>query len=641
MLQGKKEKTEINTASKVDSTGLTSTDALFTSFLLDLNGVIKEGLDEINDSFNLAKKSVFGDVISAVFYDFPVLIEAFNKSLLGDKQSCNVCIDKITFRILFIPIFSNSNTLLEIQGLVLDITNFEKEKQILLEENKLLKKASETKQSFIANMSHEIRTPMNAIIGFANLLSETKLDELQFDFVESIKTSGENLMSLINDILDSSKIEAGKLRIEKQGFDIRRVVKSVIDLLHSKAVQKENLLNCTVHPNIPEIIVGDQARIYQVLINLIDNAIKYTEQGAIDVEIGALKEEGIYVDLFFKIKDTGVGIPSHKHSEIFESFVQVKEGRIREEGSGLGLSIVKKIIDLLGGEISVDSKEGEGSVFEVVLPFEITFKKNSSVLLPKERFNNLNGKKILLAEDNQMNQNLVLMYFKNFDVHIDLVNNGTHAVRSVQEKAYDVVLMDVQMPDCDGIEATSKIRALEGDKSTVPILAMTAYAFKDEIKKCLEVGMNAHISKPLEKESFLYLISSLLQQDLHNGVNPIKIESSKKINPPVDLDYLKEITDGNKEFIKEMIEIFLKESPVMIEKMSVAFSQKNWVVLSNVAHKYRSSCLVMGMNNAAKIAGNIEYYNYEIKRDLREVEEGIKLIEEQSGLAINYIQNNL
>ena len=614
--------------------------ASIAMLVLDEKGVFQLELGNLKESLNPQKGSFIGKAFSDSFSAYPDLVEAYKKSCSEGEQSAKFSSGSSVFEVTFSPTFSTDDKLVELYVLFNDITSFNQENQSLIKENKRLKKSSQTKQDFIANMSHEIRTPMNAMIGFSNLLSETNLDELQNDFVQSIKTSGENLLSLVNDILDSSKIEAGKLKIEKEGFNIRKVVKSVFDLLHAKATNKNNSLNYIIHNNIPEILVGDQTRVYQVLMNLIDNAIKFTNSGKIELEIVTLKEKSNSVDLLFKIKDTGVGIPIQKHSEIFKSFVQVKEGSTAKEGSGLGLAIVKKIIDLMAGEISVDSEEGLGSTFKVLLPFEITNNKNSSVSLPKNLLNKLKGKKLLLAEDNQMNQNLIIMYFKNYDVHIDIANNGNEAIKAAKENEYDLVLMDVQMPQCDGLEATKQIRALDSDKSKVPIVAMTAYAFTEDIDNCLSIGMNAHVSKPIEKEAFLNLIGSLLQENKSAEIKLSKIESGGNIKAPADLGYLIDVCDGNIGFINEMIQIFKTESPLMIEKMRNAFTKNNWVTLSKVAHKYRSSCVIMGMNNIAKIAESIEYHDYQIKGGLSDVEEGIKLIDEQSDLAINYIQKN-
>ena len=639
-LQDKKVKTE-NRLRKVENrlgTIISNTPVIL--FVLDQNGVVQLGLGKYWDSFNPKSYSLIGVGFQEAFRNHPRLIESFEKANEGRVEVCKVEINEVVFEVTFTPRINSDGSIQEILGLAMDVTGHEKGKQSLTKAKQIAEKASQMKQEFIANMSHEIRTPMNAIIGFANLLSETKMDHLQTDFVDSIKSSGENLLALVNDILDFSKIEAGKLRVEKEDFELRRLVKSLIDVLEVRAAERKNSLSFTVQDNIPEILVGDPNRVYQVLMNLINNAIKFTKEGKVELEVGIQQEEISKLELFFRVKDSGIGIPENKLDEIFDSFVQVEGGSNRKTGgTGLGLSIVKKLINLMNGTISVKSKEGEGAVFEVVLPFNISFKKNGGKENNVDRFKSLKGKRILLAEDNEMNQKLVIMYLTKYDVQMDLAENGHQALKAVKSNAYDLVLMDIQMPEMDGLEASEKIRELEGDKGKIPIIAMTAHAFKEEVENCFKVGMNAHISKPIEKEAFLTLITSLVHADSAD-LSDSKTVAVKELVGLVDLSYLRDMSDGNEDFIKEMIRIFKADSPVLIEKMQNSFKKEDWEGLSRVAHKFRSPAVMMGMKDVAKIAERIEYYDYSDRNGLEDVLDWIHQIDKQSNQAINYIQKN-
>lgn len=640
-LQDKRVKTE-NRLRKVENrlgTIISNTPVIL--FVLDHNGVVQLGLGKYWDKFNPKSYSLIGVGFQEAFRNQPVLIESFEKVNEGRIEVCKAEINDVVFEVTFTPRLNADGSIQEVLGLAMDVTGHEKGKQSLTRAKQIAEKASQMKQEFIANMSHEIRTPMNAIIGFANLLSETTMDPLQTDFVDSIKSSGENLLALVNDILDFSKIEAGKLRVEKEDFEIRKSIKSLISVLEVRAVERKNSLSFSIQDNIPEMLVGDPNRVYQVLMNIVNNAIKFTKEGKVELEVGIHKEEISRLDLFFKVKDSGIGIPENKLDDIFESFVQVEGGSNRKTGgTGLGLAIVKKLINLMNGTITVHSEEGEGTTFEVILPFNISFKKTSEKINNAERFKSIKGKRILLAEDNEMNQKLVIMYLTKYDVQIDLAENGHQALKAVEANNYDLVLMDIQMPEMDGLEASGKIRSLKGDKGRIPIIAMTAHAFKEEVENCFNVGMNAHISKPIEKEAFLTLISSLVHADSVSDLNDSKTVALKELSGIVDLSYLRDMSDGNEEFIKEMIKIFRADSPVLIEKMRDSFEKQDWDALSKVAHKFRSPAVMMGMKDVAKIAERVEYYDFNEKEGLGNVLDWIQQIDEQSTQAIEYIQNN-
>ena len=337
-----------------------------------------------------------------------------------------------------------------------------------------------------------------------------------------------------------------------------------------------------------------------------------------------------------------MGIPENKQELIFENFMQTEVGgEAHYGGTGLGLTIVQDLLELMDGSIVVKSEEQKGTSFTFDIPFGYaddividTIKKKGLTI----DYDRLKGKRILLAEDNMMNQKLVIMYLKQFDLLIDLAETGLQAVKAVKSNDYDLILMDVQMPDMDGIEATQVIRNIETTrKQAVPIIAMTAHAFKKEIEKCLEAGMTSHVSKPINKEDFIELIYKLI---FSNSVisQPISKYIERDI-PFVDLSYLRDMSEGNDIFVQQMISLFRNDYPVLITEMKKAFDEKNWRKLSKVAHKYRSPTVIMGMKSVSELAKEIEYNDFS-KGNFTEIESLIIQIERQSSEAIDYIQSN-
>lgn len=608
-------------------------------FVTSDNGDIQLGLGKFWESFSPKGENIIGENIYNVFADYPSFIKAFGLAIEGRFQVFKIKINNIIFEITLTPKLAENGNVYEVLGLALNVTNHEEGKRKLEEAKILAEKASQMKQEFISNMSHEIRTPMNAITGFADLLSETDLDEFQADFVKSIKTSGENLLTLINDILDFSKIESGKMDLVKVPFDLKKILSAVVDVLKVKAKERGNELKVELNTEY-NFFKGDSARIYQVLINLVNNAIKFTKHGSIVIKVDSVEERITGAILRFVIQDNGLGIPEDKLVDIFESFVQVDGGVARKVGgTGLGLAIVRRIISLMDGEVEVKSTVDVGSEFTIKLPLEFATEGDLTDDLKTEDWETaLAGKRFLLVEDNEMNQKLVIMYLRRFKLSIDLAENGEQAVKAVQSNDYDLVLMDVQMPIMDGIEATKQIRALNNEKCKVPIVAMTAHAFKEEVERCFDAGMNAHISKPIEKNNFFNVISSLV---VAKKVNSEVKEFSTEVTviKPVDLSYLREMSGGNLDFIKEMVAIFKKDSPILIGEMKQYFEAESWDLLKKIAHKYRSPAVMMGMKAIADLAGEVEYFDYE-NGERKKVLEMLNKIQSSSNLAVQYIENN-
>lgn len=387
----------------------------------------------------------------------------------------------------------------------------------LNESERKIKEASSLKEQFLANMSHEIRTPMNAIIGFTNILKRTNLEADQRRYVQNIHSASDNLLSLINDILDLSKIEAGMIQIEETNFSLRSLVSSVAAMFDEKIKEKSLYLTTEVKEEIPDILTGDAVRLTQIFVNLLSNAIKFTGQGGVHVFVDLIKLEKENVKLKIRIVDSGIGIAKDKQEGIFERFQQAEaETTRRFGGTGLGLSIVKQLVELQRGELTMKSEPGKGSEFIVVINYKIPDEeKMLSEALAAAEINtvSLSEVKVLIAEDNIMNQQLIKHLMKNWAINHTVVNNGLEAIEALKNGNFSVVLMDIQMPEMDGYTATTLIRTEL--QSQIPIIAMTAHAMMGEKEKCIQLGMNDYISKPL-KETILY---NIIAQYSYQGIN--------------------------------------------------------------------------------------------------------------------------
>jgi len=493
-----------------------------------------------------------------------------------------------------------------------------------------LKEASKIKEQFVANISHEIRTPMNAVLGFAGLLQKTTLDKNQHEYVKSIRSSAENLLTIINDILDLSRIESGMMHIETLPFNLRELLDSVATMMNVKAKNRGLYLRTDVEDSIPENLKGDAIRLTQILMNLISNALKFTHEGGVSVKLESADAKDKAIFIRFTISDTGIGISAEKQKTIFDRFQQAQtETTRRYGGTGLGLSIVKQLVEIQNGSIMVESEPGKGSIFTVVLPFQIAADEDMASLMPASVLVAeplLQKIKLLVAEDNLMNQKLMQHLMEQWQIDFDIVPNGAAAVESLRQKAseYNMVLMDIQMPEMDGYTATEKIRY--DLNLSIPIIAMTAHALAGEKEKCLGAGMDDYISKPLNEGLLYKLINKYTQRTVTGNAASV-----------INMEYLQSLSKGDKTFERNMINAFSKQMPQELNDLKTAIEDRNYKRIGKIAHNMKSTVSYMGLHQLTPLLQQIETES-ELENGLTRINENFVLIDATSQLAIKEAQ---
>ncbi|MEZ4951599.1 MAG: PAS domain S-box protein [Saprospiraceae bacterium] len=505
------------------------------------------------------------------------------------------------------PIYDSTGKVIGSIGIHYNITE-QKKLQIDLENaRKEAEAAKEAEKQFLANMSHEIRTPLNAIIGMSHLLADTNPTQEQESYLDILKNSGDLLQTLISDILDFSKIQSGKLELNKRPLDLEKMLQNLIKTFNLKKGKKEIevVLNWEDRPCC--FLEGDELILNQIFMNLLGNAEKFTEKGSFGIQVEKLKEEDDFVSYEFGVFDTGLGIPENKYEDIFTNFRQVNADTKRKYGgTGLGLPIVKHLLELLNSKIEVKSKVGEGTEFI----FQLTFPKTKTAIVPEKvsdgisNVYSLSDVHLLVVEDNPMNQTYISTLLKKWYASFDMASNGVEGFELAKSRKYDLILMDMQMPEMDGYETTSAIREKDNLNTNTPIIALTASAFVTQKELAFESGMNDFLSKPFKPDQLLSKIQKWL--NLGSQDRNSNLPAEKLFHKNLDLNLLNELYEGDSEYALTMFEIFLNDQVKDFEQFRPLAEQQKLEDLSKLAHRLKSSASMVGMSELHSILEKLE-----------------------------------
>jgi len=462
--------------------------------------------------------------------------------------------------------------------------------------------ANQAKSEFLANMSHELRTPLNGLIGMLGLLMKTPLDSRQQHFAETARSSGESLLEIIKDILDLSKVEAGKLQLEETEFCLGALMAEVGQLMAPSAEEKGLAFTCTLAPGTPVGLRGDPVRLKQVVLNLVNNAVKFTAQGSVKVDVGILEHTGEEVLLQIQVTDTGIGIPADKLGSLFQPFSQVDPSTTRKYGgTGLGLAISRQIATLLGGDVGVRSEEGRGSVFYFTARLRLQLARPESPASGPEALatpGSWASTRILLVEDNEVNQEVALALLEEWGLKADVASDGMEALQALGQKDYDLVLMDVQMPKLDGIQATVALRNPGSGvrNPRVPVVAMTAHAMQEDRQRCLEAGMDDYLAKPIDPEALRAVVARYLPVLPPDEPGPEAFDQKA---------FLRRLV-GNRKAAARVLGVFLTSTPGVLEQLRAAVSTGDLKEAARLLHFFVGSSAAVGGAGLWDLARNLE-----------------------------------
>ncbi|MBX2875017.1 MAG: PAS domain S-box protein [Saprospiraceae bacterium] len=543
------------------------------------------------------------------------------------------------------PIKDKQDKVVGSVGIHYDITARKELEQNLSSAKDRAEKAQLAERQFLANMSHEIRTPMNAVIGMTHLLYETTPNETQKEYLDSLRFSADSLMGIISNILDLSKIGAGEVEFEYKSFDLVQLLLSLQRTFQFKVREKPISTVVDIDPQIKNLVVGDSTRLNQIFTNLLGNASKFTQRGTIGIRTRLVTESPEEYVIEFQVHDTGIGIAQEKQEAIFQNFKQADLKITREfGGTGLGLTIVKELVELQSGSIRLESELGRGSTFIVTMPF-----KNSGVAISEKVVypegsttdieSVLKDLKVLLVEDNLMNQKLASRILQKWGAVFKIAGDGLKAVEATKTDEYDLILMDIHMPNMDGCEATIAIRGdSENPNQGTPIIALTAAALLEEKTRAMDAGMNDFVTKPFSPR--------ILKEQVLKALGfkrPIIPKQAKVTDTQmkIDLKYLQEFSGGDVYFIRDMLETFMQEAPATFVRVQNEFTVENWEGVYKGIHKIKPSFLMLGLqkqyDKAAKAETSVRLDSFDVK----ELKGIIDQLQQDTQLAIPVIQKTL
>ncbi|MBL4754480.1 MAG: response regulator [Flavobacteriales bacterium] len=494
--------------------------------------------------------------------------------------------------------------------LIEDLTQMNKELQEKMKHALAEVKAT---SNFLANRSLELRDLTEGTMKLSHLLLESGLTKQQHDYLKAIVSSSEMIVAIAGDLQDISKLEAGKVTIESGSFELRATLARLTGMFNDKVAEKGLKLSSEVDANLPSFIIGDAARLSQILFNLLSNAIRFTNEGGIKLVVRAIEQDDVEVKIEFSVQDTGIGIVKSKLDYIFKAFDQSESAISRNYGgTGLGMTIVKSLVELQNGSFLMESEVDKGSTFNFILSYQkdntFNFKESEPEDVTKEHREHLKGLRILLAEDNKVNQMVTKVLLQEVGVSMTIANDGAEAIKSLELSEFDVVLMDMQMPVMDGYQAMEHIRTrLEPKKRTVPILALTAYSMEEEMEKSKQAGANDYLAKPFEPHQLFTKIEELI------GKLPVTKDAAVaddlgkvKEDKITEFAVLKEFTSGKPKLMVSTITVLIEELPKNLKIMNESLIVKDWTKLRTVAHKMKPNIMLIGTDDLRDTIVKIE-----------------------------------
>ncbi|MEN7551369.1 PAS domain S-box protein [Rapidithrix thailandica] len=538
------------------------------------------------------------------------------------------------------PIFDEQGKITGSIGIHYNITRQKKLQQALRVAKQKAEEAQAAEKDFLAKMSHEIRTPLNAVVGMVHLLYETPLNPEQTEYVDILKSASKLLQGLINDILDISKINAGHIEVQKHEFNLLELIHSIGKIFEIKLDNCPVSFGVTIDPNITKNVIGDDLLLNQILVNLLSNALKFTEQGNVTLDVKLLEKNGDTLLIQFTISDTGIGIPEEKLEDIFKNFKQVdREVQRKFGGTGLGLAIVKQLVELQNGNVSVSSRLGKGSTFKVILPYSETNHpaSNGYKIQSVDSPELLHNYTILVAEDNPMNRKYVGRLLEKWGVQHEFAINGKIAIDKIEKKKYDLVLMDVQMPELDGITATKVIREKKYD---MPILALTASALSEQVHEALTIGMSDYLPKPFAPEQLKNILHKHLLSTTQNPASIHEESLQFQFHEMLDQAHLDAIYEGDMEYALEMFELFFKVILPDFEQLQELVKLRSKEEFRRMVHKLKPSFSMIGLTELTHDMSTMEELA-SAKKSRQVLEEKLHQIQTKLNEYLPIIKNEL